>query len=106
MSTVLLNEKNFTTEIENYSGLALVDCWAPWCGPCKMVGPVIDRLAESYAGKVKIGKLDVDENQITAARYSISSIPTILIFKNGKVVDGFVGAQPENAIKAKLDKYL
>jgi len=106
MSTLTLTDKNFKTEIENFSGVALVDCWAPWCGPCRMVGPVIDKLAEAYTGKAKIGKLNVDDNQQTAARYNISSIPTILILKNGKVVDGFTGAHPEAAIKAKLEKYI
>jgi len=106
MSTLTLTDKNFKAEVENFSGITLVDCWAPWCGPCRMVGPVIDKLAETYAGKAKIGKLNVDDNQLTASRYNISSIPTILILKNGKVVDGFTGAQPEAAIKAKLDKYI
>jgi len=106
MNALSVNDQNFKTEIENYQGLSLVDCWAPWCGPCRMVGPVIDKLTESYAGRVKITKLNVDENPETSARYSISSIPTILILKDGKVIDGFIGAQSEAAIKAKLDKHL
>jgi thioredoxin 1 len=106
MSALNLNDKTFKTEIENYTGVALVDCWAPWCGPCRMVGPVIDKLAIEYAGKVKISKLNVDDSQETSVRYGISSIPTIMIFVDGKVVDGFVGAQPEAAIRAKLDKFV
>jgi thioredoxin 1 len=84
----------------------VVDCWAEWCAPCRMVGPIIEKLAEEYAGKFKITKLDVDNNREASAKYSITSIPTMLIFVNGEVVDGLIGAHPEANIKAKLDEHL
>jgi thioredoxin 2 len=80
----------------------LVDAWAPWCGPCRIVGPIMDQLAAEAKGRYKIAKLNVDENPRTAAQYQISSIPTMLIFKNGTLVDRLVGAQPKQAIAAKL----
>lgn len=80
----------------------LIDAWAPWCGPCRMVGPVIDQLASEAQGRYRVAKLNVDENPQTAARFQISSIPTLLIFKNGKLVDRMVGAQPKTAIAARL----
>jgi thioredoxin 1 len=89
-----VTDATFATEVEEASGLVLVDFWATWCGPCRAVAPVIERLAEDYRGKVKVLKLDTDENQATAARLNIRSIPTILFFKGGKVVDGVIGADP------------
>ena len=80
----------------------LVDFWAPWCGPCKMVGPMLERLAAKYAGRVKIAKLNVDENPATASRYGVSSIPSLLFFKQGRVVQTLVGAVPESRIEERI----
>ncbi|MFC2162614.1 thioredoxin [Candidatus Altiarchaeota archaeon] len=88
------------------NNVILVDCWAPWCGPCKMIAPVIGELAADYAGKIAFGKLNVDVNQQVAAKYGIMSIPTLLIFKDGELVDRITGAQPKQAISARLDQLL
>lgn len=87
-------------------GLVLVDFWAPWCGPCRMIAPVLERLADQYAGKVKIVKLNVDENNHTAQKFKVMSIPTLLLFKNGSLVETTVGALPENKLQALLDKHI
>ena len=84
----------------------LVDAWAEWCGPCRMIAPLIDQLAAESAGRYKIAKLNVDENPRTAGQFNIRSIPTLLIFKNGKVVDQLIGAQPKPAIVARLQAYI
>ena len=84
----------------------VMDFWAPWCGPCKMVGPIIDELATEYEGKVIIGKCDVDENGDVAAEYGIRNIPTVLIFKNGELVDKQVGSAPKSAYVAKIEAIL
>jgi thioredoxin 1 len=81
----------------------VIDCWAPWCGPCRMVGPIIDELAKDMQGKIVFGKLNVDENQQTSMKYNIMSIPTLLVFKNGTMVDRIVGALPKDLLKNKLD---
>ena len=86
--------------------LMVIDCWAPWCGPCLMVAPVIEELAKAYAGKVVFGKLNVDENPETAARFGVMSIPTLLIMKNGNEVDRIIGSAPKQVIEAKLQNYL
>ena len=101
-----LTAENFKREVLEYQGVALVDFWAPWCGPCRMVAPTIDELAEEYAGKAKIGKVNTDENQELAAKYSVMSIPTMIIFKNGQVVDQITGAYPKNILKSRLDQWL
>lgn len=99
-----LTEKNFNETIS--SGVCLVDFWAPWCGPCRMVAPVIDKLAEDYDGKAKICKVNSDEEQELAAQYGVRSIPTILFFKDGKKVDEIIGATGEATFKQKLDGLL
>ncbi|MFH1008545.1 MAG: thioredoxin [Candidatus Latescibacterota bacterium] len=86
--------------------LLVVDCWAPWCGPCRMMAPVIDELAGEYAGRIVFAKVNVDENAKTASKYGIRSIPALLVFQNGKVVDQLVGAQPKNTLEIQLAKYL
>lgn len=86
--------------------LVVVDCWAPWCGPCYMVAPVIEEMARDYAGKILFGKLNVDENQEVAMQYQIMSIPTLLVFKNGKLVDRIVGAMPRQTLEPKITRYL
>ncbi len=105
MSETTITDQNFSSEIEQYSGVALVDFWAPWCGPCRMLGPVIEELATELAGKVKVGKVNVDENGNTAMQFSVMSIPTMIIFKDGKVVDKLVGALPKEQILNKLSQY-
>lgn len=80
----------------------LVDCWAPWCGPCRLVGPIMDQLAAESQGQYRIAKLNVDENPQTASRFQIASIPTMLIFKDGKLIDRIIGAQPKQAIAERL----
>jgi thioredoxin 1 len=108
INTVQVTDDNFGSEVEQAGGLTLVDFWATWCGPCQMIAPVVDQLATEYAGKVRIAKLDTDSNQRTAVKYNVRSIPMILFFKGGKVVDQFVGADPR--IKAilvdKIQKHL
>ncbi|EAT58659.1 thioredoxin [Chlorobium ferrooxidans] len=99
-------DQNFTTEILESDKVALVDFWATWCGPCMMLGPVIDELAGEYAGRAVVAKVNVDENPATAARYGIRSIPSLLIFKNGQVVDQLLGAIPKNQISRKMDLHL
>ncbi|ASQ90643.1 thioredoxin [Prosthecochloris sp. GSB1] len=108
MSGTYLNatDQNFKSEIIDSGKVALVDFWAAWCGPCQMLGPVIEQLAGDYDGKAVIAKLNVDENPNTAAEYGIRSIPTMLIFKNGEVVDQMVGALPKNMIAEKIDAQL
>jgi len=83
----------------------VIDCWASWCGPCQMVGPVIEELAKEMQGKVVFGKLNVDENPATSAKHQIMSIPTLLVFKNGDLVDRLVGAYPKEELKKKLEPY-
>jgi thioredoxin 1 len=97
-----VTDTSFEAEVEQHDGLALVDFWATWCGPCRMVGPIVDQLAAEYAGKAKIVKMDVDANLRTTTRYNVRSIPTILFFKGGKVVDSVVGAMPKATIEAKI----
>ncbi len=99
-----LNEKNFDQEILLYQGLALVDFWAEWCGPCKRISPIIDQIALENAGKLKVAKVDVDRNPVLAQRYGIQSIPSLLFFKNGKLVDQIVGAVPKSEIQNKIDQ--
>ncbi|NHQ59382.1 thioredoxin [Chlorobium sp. BLA1] len=99
-------DQNFTTEILESDKVALVDFWATWCGPCMMLGPVIEELAGEYAGRAVVAKVNVDENPATAARYGIRSIPSLLIFKNGQVVDQLLGAIPKNQISRKMDLHI
>ena len=102
---VKVSDSDFSEIIQKYP-LIIVDCWAEWCGPCRMIGPVVDALAKDYAGKIVFGKLNVDENQKTAMEYKIMSIPTLLVFKDGKLVDQIVGAMPKEQLEPKITKHL
>jgi len=101
-SPVIVSDKTFNDEIVSVPFPVLLDCWAPWCGPCRTIGPIIDQLAKEFAGKVKFAKLNVDENPATSTKYNIMSIPTMLLFKDGKVVNSLVGALP----KAEIENHL
>ena len=102
---IALNESNFSNEISK-NRIVVVDFWAPWCGPCKMISPIIEQLANQYSGKVVFGKVNVDENQSIAQRYSVQGIPTLLIFKNSQVIDRLVGAVPKAYIESKIKPHL
>lgn len=102
---VVLTDSNFKSEIAKYP-VILVDFWAPWCGPCRMVSPIIEQLAKEYSGKVAFGKVNVDENQIISASFGIQSIPTMMIFRGGKAVDVMIGALPKAQIQMKIKQQL
>ena len=103
-----VTDSSFATEVIEASSArpVLVDAWAEWCGPCRMIAPVLDQLAAESAGRYKIAKLNVDENPATAAQFNIRSIPTLLIFKNGRLADQMIGAQSKQAIAARLSQHL
>ncbi len=106
MSEVILTDQNFETEVLKDRGVVLVDFWAAWCGPCQMLGPIISEIAKDFEGKAKIGKLNVDEAPQTAGQYGVMSIPTVIIFKNGKAEETFVGVQPKEVLGEKLKSLL
>ncbi len=101
-----ITDQNFEDEVIKSALPVLVDLWAPWCRPCLMVAPVVDKLAEKYNGRFKFCRLNVDENPRIAARYRIMSIPTLMFFKGGEVVDTVIGAVPERALQPKIDELL
>jgi thioredoxin 1 len=101
-----LSQTNFQGEVLQSTTPVLVDFWAEWCGPCKMIAPVLDELSTEYGSRLKIGKVDVDNNSALAMQYSIQSIPTLLIFKGGDVVQQIVGLRSKKDLKASLDKYV
>ncbi len=100
---VQFTDTNFKTDVMEATQLSVVDFWAEWCGPCRMVGPIVDELAKDFEGKVNIGKVNVDESPDIAAQFGIRSIPTILFIKNGEVVDRHVGAAPKNVLQEKIE---
>jgi thioredoxin 1 len=104
-NAIAVTDSDFEQEVEKHDGLAVVDFWATWCGPCRMIAPMLDQLAGEYAGKVKVTKLDVDSNIKTATRFNVRSIPTILFFKDGMLVDQVVGAVPKAQLDAKFKQY-
>jgi thioredoxin 1 len=103
---IILTDKNFNDEVINSQVPVLVDFWAVWCGPCQMIGPVIAEIAQEFEGKIKVGKVNVDENQATAAKYGIRGIPTLLFFKGGEVANQVVGVQPKNKLVELINKIL
>lgn len=102
---VIVTDKDFNEFVSKHP-LAVVDCWAEWCGPCRMVAPIIDELASEYVGKVVFGKLDTDHNRTTTMKYRITGIPTLMVFKNGKLVDSIVGAVPKEYILQRLKPHM
>lgn len=102
---VIVTDETLDSAARQYP-VFILDCWAEWCGPCRMLGPIIEELAGELKGKVVFGKLNVDQNMQTANKHRISAIPTLLVFKNGKLVDKLVGAYPKGTLAAKIQKYL
>ena len=103
---VTLNEQNFSQEVLNSDLPVMVDFWAVWCGPCKVLSPIVEELAKDYAGKLKVGKVNVDENNQLASKYNVMSIPTLKFFKSGKMVSELIGAAPKATIEAEIKKHL
>ena len=103
--TVHVTDDSFANEVEQHQGLTVVDFWATWCGPCRMIAPILDQLSEEFDGRVKVTKLDVDANQKTAMRFQVRSIPTLLFFKDGKLVDQVIGAVPKSQLETKFKQH-
>jgi thioredoxin 1 len=104
-NVIEITDQNFQ-DITGGAGLSMVDFWAEWCGPCRIVAPFVEQLADEYAGQVTVGKLDVDSNQRSASQFNVRSIPTILFFREGKVVDQVIGAVPRAALESKIKQHL
>jgi len=102
---ITMTDADIDEHVKKYDTI-VVDCWAPWCGPCRMVEPVIEELAKEMQGKIVFGRLNVDENPVISTKHQIMSIPTLLVFKNGNLVDRIIGAMPKDMLKQKLDSYL
>jgi len=102
---VTVTDADFESVVEQNAGLTVVDFWATWCAPCRMIAPVLEQLAEEYAGKARVAKLDVDTNVRTASRFQVRSIPTLLFFKNGKIVDQVIGAVPKQQLEMKFKEH-
>lgn len=105
-NVVNTTDQDFDTAVMKENNVSLVDFWAEWCGPCRLLGPTIDQIADEYQGKVKVFKMNVDENPMTPSRYNIRGIPTVLVFKNGQLVDQMVGNQPKDAITQVIQKHI
>ena len=102
---VEVNDANINDFVGRYP-VTVVDCWAPWCGPCRMIAPIIEELSQEMKGRIAFGKLNTDENQATARNYNIYAIPTLLVFKKGEIIDQIVGAFPKNQLKQRLGTYI
>ena len=102
INVIEVTEATFAGEIESHQGVAVLDLWAPWCGPCRMITPILEQLAAEYAGKVKVAKLDIDGSPSIAQRFGIRSIPTLLFFRDGQVVDTVIGAHPKAALARRF----
>ncbi len=103
---VTITDDNFKEEIEDHGGLSMVDFWAAWCGPCRIIAPLVAELADDFVGRVRVGKLDVDANMSTSMRFGVRSIPTILFFKDGEHVDTVIGAVPKAQLQQKIEQHL
>ena len=103
---VVLSDTSFETHVESNKGLVLVDFWATWCGPCKMIAPIVEQIASENDGKITVGKLDVDENGQTALKYGVMSIPTLILFKDGQPVERLVGYMPKERLMSKIKPHL
>jgi thioredoxin 1 len=101
-----ITDENFAAEVEASEGLTMIDFWAVWCGPCRTIAPIVEQIADEYAGRVRVAKLDVDANPRTTTRFNVRSIPSILFFKDGKVVDTLVGAYPRHILQARIEAHL
>ena len=101
-----LSDSTFESEVVNSDLPVLVDFWAPWCGPCRAIAPIVEEISSSYEGKIKVGRMNVDENQSTTMKFGIRSIPTIIMFKDGEAVDQIIGAVPKGEIERVVDKSL
>jgi thioredoxin len=99
-----ITDATFAAEVEGHAGVAIVDLWAPWCGPCRVLGPIVDDLARQFEGRVKVAKLDIDQNPVTMERYNVRSIPTLLFFRAGRLVETVVGLRTKNELTARLEK--
>lgn len=106
MAETIITDHNFSQEVAQSKLPVLVDFWAPWCGPCRIISPIVEELAKEFEGKIKVGKLNVDENPETAGQFGVMSIPTLLMFKEGKPVDSIVGAQSKETIKQAMEKLI
>ena len=104
--SLAVTDEDFAREVEQHEGVTMVDFWAEWCGPCHMIAPIVAEIAEEYDGRVKVAKLDVDANQNTAVRFGVRSIPSILFFKNGQLVDTVVGVVPKAQLVEKVEQHL
>ena len=105
-NVVEFTDAGFQSDVISSQQPVVVDFWAPWCGPCKLLGPTIEELATAYSGKARVGKVNIDDNQQVASEFGISSIPTVMIFKGGKVVDNFVGVTPKARLSAAIESHL
>jgi thioredoxin 1 len=106
MSSSMRIDDDTFAQIEEAPGVAVIDFWAPWCGPCRILGPTIERLAAEYEGRVRVAKLNVDESPVTARRFAVHAIPSVLFFQDGELVDRIVGVVPQAALSARIDQLL